>query len=87
MRGYSAFSYQDIADAAWYPQGQHPLPLSSKTELGVTVINRCSERFEACLARSHIIKRTTGDPVTAPRRDLRYQNATFSCELISTQPA
>jgi len=44
-RAYSAFSYQDIADALGIRKASIHYHFPSKTELGVAVINRYSERF------------------------------------------
>jgi hypothetical protein len=44
-RGYSAFSYQDIANARLASTNHFP----SKAELGVTVVDRYAERFSASL--------------------------------------
>jgi TetR/AcrR family transcriptional regulator, transcriptional repressor for nem operon len=48
-RGYSAFSYQDIADALGIRKASIHYHFPSKTELGVAVINRYSERFRGVL--------------------------------------
>ena len=48
-RGYSAFSYQDIADALGIRKASIHYHFPSKTELGVAVINRYSERFRGGL--------------------------------------
>ncbi|MGZ5871264.1 MAG: TetR/AcrR family transcriptional regulator [Bradyrhizobium sp.] len=48
-RGYSAFSYQDIADALGIRKASIHYQFPSKIELGVAVINRYSERFRGVL--------------------------------------
>src|SRR5215470_3173926 len=48
-RGYSAFSYQDIADSLGIRKASIHYHFASKTDLGVAVINRYIERFDAAL--------------------------------------
>jgi TetR/AcrR family transcriptional repressor of nem operon len=49
-RGYSAFSYQDISAALGITKASIHYHFPSKTDLGVAVINRYSERFGGALA-------------------------------------
>ncbi len=48
-RGYSAFSYQDIADALGIRKASIHYHFPSKTDLGVAVIDRYIARFDAAL--------------------------------------
>jgi len=48
-RGYTAFSYQDIADAMGIRKASIHYHFPSKTDLGVSVIERYSKRFGAAL--------------------------------------
>jgi TetR/AcrR family transcriptional regulator, transcriptional repressor for nem operon len=48
-RGYSAFSYQDIADALGIRKASIHYHFPSKTELGIAVVDRYAERFGAAL--------------------------------------
>lgn len=48
-RGYSAFSYQDIADALGIRKASIHYHFASKTDLGVAVVNRYIDRFDAAL--------------------------------------
>jgi len=48
-RGYSAFSYQDIADALDIRKASIHYHFPSKTDLGVAVVNRYIDRFDAAL--------------------------------------
>ena len=48
-RGYSAFSYQDIADALGIRKASIHYHFPSKADLGVAVINRYIDRFDAAL--------------------------------------
>ena len=48
-RGYSAFSYQDIADALGIRKASIHYHFPSKTDLGVAVVNRYIDRFDAAL--------------------------------------
>lgn len=50
-RGYSAFSYQDIADAIGIRKASIHYHYASKTDLGVAALDRYSARFEAALSR------------------------------------
>ena len=50
-RGYSAFSYQDIADALGVTKASIHYHFESKTDLGIAVIERYSNAFAAELAR------------------------------------
>jgi TetR/AcrR family transcriptional repressor of nem operon len=49
-RGYSAFSYQDIADQLGIRKASIHYHFPSKTALGIAVINRYAERFSFSLA-------------------------------------
>lgn len=49
-RGYSAFSYQDIADALGIRKASIHYHFPSKADLGAAVIDRYSARFAAVLA-------------------------------------
>jgi len=49
-RGYSAFSYQDIADALGIRKASVHYHFASKTDLGVAVVDRYVARFGAALA-------------------------------------
>ncbi len=49
-RGYSAFSYQDIADSLGIRKASIHYHFPSKTELGIAVIDRYVSRFGAALA-------------------------------------
>lgn len=49
-RGYSAFSYQDIADALGIRKASIHYHFPSKTDLGEAVIERYARRFDAGLA-------------------------------------
>src|SRR5689334_12550955 len=49
-RGYSAFSYQDIADALGIRKASIHYHFPSKTELGIAVIDRYVARFDAALS-------------------------------------
>jgi TetR/AcrR family transcriptional regulator, transcriptional repressor for nem operon len=49
-RGYSAFSYQDIADALGIHKASIHYHFASKTDLGVAVVDRYVKRFGAALA-------------------------------------
>ena len=49
-RGYSAFSYQDIADALGIRKASIHYHFPSKTELGIAVVDRYVERFGNALA-------------------------------------
>lgn len=48
-RGYSAFSYQDIADALGIRKASIHYHFPSKTDLGVAVIDRYIARFDSAL--------------------------------------
>src|SRR5262245_62001830 len=48
-RGYSAFSYQDIADALGIRKASIHYHFPSKSDLGVAVIDRYIARFDAAL--------------------------------------
>jgi TetR/AcrR family transcriptional regulator, transcriptional repressor for nem operon len=48
-RGYSAFSYQDIADSLGIRKASIHYHFASKAELGVAVVDRYIERFGAGL--------------------------------------
>lgn len=48
-RGYTAFSYQDVADAMGIRKASIHYHFPSKTDLGVSVIERYSNRFGAAL--------------------------------------
>ena len=48
-RGYSAFSYQDIADSLGIRKASIHYHFASKAELGVAVVDRYIERFGAAL--------------------------------------
>jgi TetR/AcrR family transcriptional regulator, transcriptional repressor for nem operon len=48
-RGYSAFSYQDIADSLGIRKASIHYHFASKADLGVAVVNRYIERFGAGL--------------------------------------
>jgi TetR/AcrR family transcriptional repressor of nem operon len=48
-RGYSAFSYQDIADALGIRKASIHYHFPSKSDLGVAVVNRYIDRFDAAL--------------------------------------
>ena len=48
-RGYSAFSYQDISDALGITKASIHYHFSSKTDLGIAVVDRYVERFGAAL--------------------------------------
>ena len=48
-RGYSAFSYQDIADALGIRKASIHYHFPSKTELGIAVIDRYIARFDEAL--------------------------------------
>lgn len=48
-RGYSAFSYQDIADSLGIRKASIHYHFPSKAELGIAVVDRYIERFEAGL--------------------------------------
>jgi len=48
-RGYSAFSYQDIAEALGIRKASIHYHFPSKTDLGVAVIDRYIERFDTAL--------------------------------------
>ena len=48
-RGYSAFSYQDIADALGIRKASIHYHFPSKSDLGIAVVNRYIERFDAAL--------------------------------------
>jgi TetR/AcrR family transcriptional repressor of nem operon len=50
-RGYSAFSYQDIADGLGIRKASIHYHFPSKTDLGVAVINRYIDRFDAALTQ------------------------------------
>ena len=49
-RGYSAFSYQDIADAIGIRKASIHYHFASKADLGIAVIDRYDARFSAALA-------------------------------------
>jgi TetR/AcrR family transcriptional repressor of nem operon len=49
-RGYSAFSYQDIADARGIRKASIHYHFPSKTELGIAVVDRYIARFDAALS-------------------------------------
>jgi TetR/AcrR family transcriptional repressor of nem operon len=49
-RGYSAFSYQDIADAIGIRKASIHYHFASKAALGIAVIDRYDARFSAALA-------------------------------------
>ena len=49
-RGYSAFSYQDIADALGIRKASIHYHFPSKTDLGIAVVDRYVARFGAALA-------------------------------------
>lgn len=49
-RGYSAFSYQDIADSLGIRKASIHYHFASKTDLGIAVVNRYIDRFGAGLA-------------------------------------
>jgi len=48
-RGYSAFSYQDIADALGIRKASIHYHFPSKTDLGIAVVNRYIARFDTAL--------------------------------------
>ena len=48
-RGYSAFSYQDVADSLGIRKASIHYHFASKAELGVAVVDRYIERFGAAL--------------------------------------
>src|ERR1700749_2286302 len=48
-RGYSAFSYQDIADALGIRKASIHYHFASKTDLGIAVVDRYVARFGAAL--------------------------------------
>jgi TetR/AcrR family transcriptional repressor of nem operon len=50
-RGYSAFSYQDIADALGIRKASIHYHFPSKSDLGVAVVNRYIDRFDAALTQ------------------------------------
>lgn len=50
-RGYSDFSYQDIADALGIRKASIHYHFPSKADLGVAVVNRYIDRFDAALAQ------------------------------------
>lgn len=50
-RGYSAFSYQDIADALGIRKASIHYHFPSKAELGIAVVNRYIDRFDAALTQ------------------------------------
>lgn len=50
-RGYSAFSYQDIADALGIRKASIHYHFASKSDLGVTVVNRYIDRFDTALTQ------------------------------------
>src|SRR4051812_33662413 len=50
-RGYSAFSYQDIADALGIRKASIHYHFASKSDLGVAVVNRYIDRFDAALTQ------------------------------------
>jgi TetR/AcrR family transcriptional repressor of nem operon len=49
-RGYSAFSYQDISATLGLTKASIHYHFASKTDLGIAVVDRYLERFEAALA-------------------------------------
>ena len=49
-RGYSAFSYQDISDVVGIRKASIHYHFESKTDLGVAVIDRYTNRFGKALA-------------------------------------
>lgn len=49
-RGYSAFSYQDVADALGIRKASIHYHFPSKADLGAAVIDRYSQHFETALA-------------------------------------
>jgi TetR/AcrR family transcriptional repressor of nem operon len=49
-RGYSAFSYQDIADGLGIRKASIHYHFPSKTDLGIAVVDRYASRFGAALA-------------------------------------
>ncbi len=49
-RGYSAFSYQDIADALGIRKASIHYHFPSKADLGIAVVNRYIDRFDAALS-------------------------------------
>ena len=49
-RGYSAFSYQDIADRLGIRKASIHYHFPSKTDLGIAVVDRYAARFGAALA-------------------------------------
>jgi TetR/AcrR family transcriptional regulator, transcriptional repressor for nem operon len=48
-RGYSAFSYQDIADALGIRKASIHYHFPSKTDLGIAVVDRYAQRFGSAL--------------------------------------
>lgn len=50
-RGYSAFSYQDIADALGIRKASIHYHFASKADLGIAVVNRYIDRFDAALTQ------------------------------------
>lgn len=50
-RGYSAFSYQDIADALGIRKASIHYHFPSKSDLGVAVVNRYIDRFDTALTQ------------------------------------
>src|SRR5215475_10009804 len=50
-RGYSAFSYQDIADALGIRKASIHYHFASKTDLGIAVVNRYIDRFDVALVQ------------------------------------
>lgn len=65
-RGYSAFSYQDIADALGIRKASIHYHFPSKTDLGAAVIDRYAARFDAALAA------IAGDPAASSMTMLDY---------------
>ncbi|MDI1265042.1 MAG: TetR/AcrR family transcriptional regulator [bacterium] len=49
-RGYSAFSYQDIADGLGIRKASIHYHFASKADLGIAVVNRYIDRFDAALS-------------------------------------
>lgn len=65
-RGYSAFSYQDIADALNIRKASIHYHFRSKTDLGLAVVDRYATRFTAALAT------IAGDPSASSMKMLDH---------------
>ncbi|WP_018681737.1 TetR/AcrR family transcriptional regulator [Actinokineospora enzanensis] len=64
-RGYAAFSYADLAEAVGIRKASVHHHFATKEQLGVELVTRYTERFQARLAD---IDRLAADPVDALRR-------------------